>query len=420
MANNHELIKSELTQKQYEKMKKQTVWVACMSITIFFTAFVSAYVVQSSQEVWYSINFPQSFTYSTIAIILSSVALVGALFAARKDNQPMIKLMVGLTLALGVAFSFFQYRGWNEMIASNNLVSGGFINDLGMYGKDYYFELNGDVVDFNGKNYEVGGQELAQDEVDQFRVVGNQLTQGELMNHKGDLSHNVAEVAIFRTKDSSMVDLSDKGKSLGFSDRSTLFNFALSVERGMEYFKNNMEYGKDYRVRMNGEDLEFENKEFFYKELKLTEDELVNIETDVFVDAVEFKLKEGKVYNKKGELSPLKKSDFATGIFKAGKTSFPIKFQDGNWIRERTKVHEDDMPKIVGEGTQSNSYRYVVTFLHVLHVLGGLIYLIILFINALNNKFTSSNHLKIKTGGIYWHFLGGIWIFLYLFFQYYD
>ena len=74
--------------------------------------------------------------------------------------------------------------------------------------------------------------------------------------------------------------------------------------------------------------------------------------------------------------------------------------------------------KIVFAGKYSNasgSYFYLITFMHVLHLLGGLIALFVVFFKSLKNKYNSQNLLGVKLCAIYWHFLDVLWIYLFLF-----
>ena len=74
--------------------------------------------------------------------------------------------------------------------------------------------------------------------------------------------------------------------------------------------------------------------------------------------------------------------------------------------------------KIVFAGKYSNasgSYLYVITCMHILHLVGGLFALIVVFTKSLGNKYNSQNLLGIKLCAIYWHFLDVLWIYLFLF-----
>lgn len=63
----------------------------------------------------------------------------------------------------------------------------------------------------------------------------------------------------------------------------------------------------------------------------------------------------------------------------------------------------------------ASSYIYAFTGVHLLHWLGGIIALLVMFISALRLKYNSDNRLGITLGSIYWHFLGILWLYLYAF-----
>lgn len=68
-----------------------------------------------------------------------------------------------------------------------------------------------------------------------------------------------------------------------------------------------------------------------------------------------------------------------------------------------------------GNKDTSTAYLYIITFLHLLHVLAGIIMLLTLFRKSINGEILQRNALSIKAGSIFWHFLGGLWIYLLLF-----
>ncbi len=57
---------------------------------------------------------------------------------------------------------------------------------------------------------------------------------------------------------------------------------------------------------------------------------------------------------------------------------------------------------------------YLLTGLHAVHVIGGLISLVFVVIAAWKNKYTQENHSGIEYSAMYWHFLDGIWIVLFI------
>lgn len=74
--------------------------------------------------------------------------------------------------------------------------------------------------------------------------------------------------------------------------------------------------------------------------------------------------------------------------------------------------------KVFFAGKYSNaagSYLYMLTGLHLAHLVGGIIALSVVWINSTRNKYSSENLLGIKLCAIFWHFLDVLWIYLFLF-----
>ena len=73
---------------------------------------------------------------------------------------------------------------------------------------------------------------------------------------------------------------------------------------------------------------------------------------------------------------------------------------------------------IVFAGRTSNlsgSILYVITAMHFLHIVAGLITLLTTWVNSLKGKYTPQNHLGLSLCGIFWHFLDVLWVILFLF-----
>ena len=68
-------------------------------------------------------------------------------------------------------------------------------------------------------------------------------------------------------------------------------------------------------------------------------------------------------------------------------------------------------------GNPSSSFLYVITGLHGLHMLSAVVVLFVIFAQVFQFKVHSKNMLAIRLGTLYWHFLGVLWIYLYVFFQ---
>ena len=69
--------------------------------------------------------------------------------------------------------------------------------------------------------------------------------------------------------------------------------------------------------------------------------------------------------------------------------------------------------KIYLVGNPSESFFYVITGIHLLHILGGLIFLAVVLIRAYTYRVHSMNMLSINLSTTYWHFVGGLWVYLF-------
>ena len=66
-------------------------------------------------------------------------------------------------------------------------------------------------------------------------------------------------------------------------------------------------------------------------------------------------------------------------------------------------------------GNPSGSFLYVLSGLHGLHLVSGVIFLIIVLISTLKYKVHSKNLNQIQMCATYWHFLDALWIYLFVF-----
>ena len=66
-------------------------------------------------------------------------------------------------------------------------------------------------------------------------------------------------------------------------------------------------------------------------------------------------------------------------------------------------------------GNPAGSFMYVFTAIHGLHLISGVIYLLYMLISAFRYKVHSKNMLNMDMCTTYWHFLGGLWIYLFVF-----
>lgn len=68
----------------------------------------------------------------------------------------------------------------------------------------------------------------------------------------------------------------------------------------------------------------------------------------------------------------------------------------------------------------SGSYIFLLTALHLAHVAGGIIALLISFIKSLRGRYSATNVHGLRLSAIYWHFLDALWIYLFVFLTIYK
>jgi cytochrome c oxidase subunit 3 len=74
--------------------------------------------------------------------------------------------------------------------------------------------------------------------------------------------------------------------------------------------------------------------------------------------------------------------------------------------------------KIIGTNSNASaSFLGVITGVHMLHVIGGVIVLLIMFVRAFNTRKKVYSSVSIEVAGTYWHFVDLIWIYLFVFFN---
>lgn len=63
----------------------------------------------------------------------------------------------------------------------------------------------------------------------------------------------------------------------------------------------------------------------------------------------------------------------------------------------------------------SGSFLYVLSGMHGLHIVGGIVFLLITLLFALKKQIHAKNLLLIEMCVTFWHFLDGLWLYLFLF-----
>jgi cytochrome c oxidase subunit 3 len=82
-----------------------------------------------------------------------------------------------------------------------------------------------------------------------------------------------------------------------------------------------------------------------------------------------------------------------------------------NQVREYVNLYSEGFK--FTSGTYGGIF-FGLTGVHGLHVLGGLLFLAVIFGRALKGQFDAERHTGMKVASMYWHFVDIVWVFLFL------
>ncbi len=345
-----------------ERKSKNLLLIGCISIVMVFAGFTSAYLVVKKDNFWVEVEQPVWFMISTVIILISSLTFYLALRAAKNDNQKGIKLFMIATVLGGIGFTYSQFMGWSELTSKGY----NFINKI--IAENRYGERVNYLKDGVKFGYSEDGKFLFQNE-----PVSDE-TQKDLDAYSEFLSD------IDNIQSSEFAKLHEK---YGFS----IFEDTLNAYRPVVY-KN----GQFYNERDSAGHTILDRLSIAQRlEVKKCAQNIVN--------------KVG-TFRIKGEYG----KDFRI-LYR----DVPLEFKNGVFYANGKRLSQQELGNLESTKNTASSFIYILSGMHLLHLLGGLIYMLVVLNGSLREKYNHHNHLKIKLGSLYWHFLGGLWIYLYLF-----
>lgn len=282
-------------------------------------------------------------------------------------------LVSSLTMVLAVSFAKkANYRGLKMMITLTFLLGIGFV----------YFQLKGYGQLVDRGVYAVSNHILVTDGKygDYYEV-----------KYKGDFIE---------------VDGNDyllKGKVMSDSDYKAFQNFMsqfLELKDSSGFTVNN--YGKDFELFLENVPLSVKNNELY----KAEDQPLEFLDNARLRDlAINVRDKRGDFFMK-GEIG----KDFHI-FFKGEELQYKDRqlYKDGKILSNYLQIKALETPDT------ASSYLYIITFLHLLHILITLLVMIRPLIHSFTGRITSENNIGLMTAGIFWHFLGLLWVYLLLF-----
>jgi cytochrome c oxidase subunit 3 len=124
--------KAELKAAQ-RKAAKPLLYIGIVSMVMLFAGLTSAYVVRADNGNWLVFSLPSISIVGTAIIVMSSLTLLMAQRAIKKDDFRTTQIGLFLTLILGIAFFFTQIAGWRELTEQGIYFIGKYANASGSF-----------------------------------------------------------------------------------------------------------------------------------------------------------------------------------------------------------------------------------------------------------------------------------------------
>ena len=99
--------------------KKFALWLFLVTVVMIFAALTSAYIVRQSEGNWLEYDLPTIFWYTSGIVIISSICLQYAYWAAKRDNLAGLRAGLGLAVLFGIAFLVGQWYSWVALVDEN-------------------------------------------------------------------------------------------------------------------------------------------------------------------------------------------------------------------------------------------------------------------------------------------------------------
>lgn len=332
-----------------EKMKKNLVYVAIFSIIMLFAGLTSAYIVSMGDMFWIKYPLPMGFWVSSTFILLSSIFYIVAIKNAEKNNKPVLRIFMILTLLSGIGFSVFQVVGYKQLSDLGANVSSSVMVVDGRYGDYFEVKYKGMFLEVEGNKYTLGGKPL--NEAESTELKKYMKTFETTASEKGYSIPSLSPNFVLYYKNEPLILQNEKlmkpnGETIGYIDMRRLRALAWNIRDDRGDFFHRGTLGEDFHIFYKGKELDYKDRSLYYSNKKLS--------------------------------APL-----------------------------QNKINQSH--------DTATSYLYVITVLHLLHILVTLIYLIKMVKVSFSKDLTFDNKLSLKTGAIFWHFLGLLWLYLLLF-----
>lgn len=343
---------NELTPEVREKMKKNLVSVGIFSIIMLFAGLTSAYIVSMGDSFWLKVPLPKAFWVSTVLIALSSITFILGVRAAKQKKIGALKVFISITMLCGIGFVYFQFRGYGQ------LVDGGIhpganriLVSDGRYGDYFTLKYKGNYLEIDGNDYYLEGKLASPEAMNAIRDFGKQLDHADDKNGLENLKGYGTDFVLFYR-----------------DEPLTYLNASLIKPSGEKLLSRDL-----YRLRFLAYHLRDGRGDFFARG-KIGKD--------------------FHIYYKGEELSYKNRT-----LYKKG----------------NKKLLPYELNKAMDSSDSASSYLFIITCLHLAHIIVTLLFMIRTVIYSFTGKYTEGDTLGLRVTGIFWHFLGLLWLYLLLF-----
>ena len=97
--------------------QKFAMWLFLVSVTMIFISLSSGFIVQKSAKGLLLYELPQTFLYTSIIHLISSVTMQMAYDFARRNDIAKLKASLIATFLLSLAFMWGQWIAWEELVS---------------------------------------------------------------------------------------------------------------------------------------------------------------------------------------------------------------------------------------------------------------------------------------------------------------
>jgi len=101
--------------------------------------------------------------------------------------------------------------------------------------------------------------------------------------------------------------------------------------------------------------------------------------------------------------------------FKLYYHSEEVKYENRELFFQGKRLSKGLELKLIDSRDNATSYLYIITILHLAHILFMVGYMILFTKRTFSGEFSKENTLGMRATAIFWHFLGALWIYLLLF-----